>query len=74
MIVEDKSKKVKEFLLKDKFRKIVVIVGVLGIALIFFSGHLKSSSKKREKAESAQNGSNSTQQYVSKLSRTSGPG
>lgn len=67
MIVEDKSKKVKEFLLKDKFRKIVVIVGVLGIALIFFSGHLKSSSKKREKAESAQNGSNSTQQYVSKL-------
>lgn len=67
MIVEDKSKKVKEFLLKDKFRKIVVIVGVLGIALIFFSGHLKSSSKKREKAESAQNSSNSTQQYVSKL-------
>lgn len=65
MIAEDKSKKVKEFLLKDKFRKIIVIAGVLGIVLIFFSGHLKSSSKKREKAESAQQ--NSTQQYVSKL-------
>lgn len=65
MIAEDKSKKVKEFLLKDKFRKIIVIAGVLGIALIFFSGYLKSSSKKREKEESAQQ--NSTQQYVSKL-------
>lgn len=65
MIAEDKSKKVKEFLLKDKFRKIIVIAGVLGIALIFFSGHLKSSGKKREKEESAQQ--NSTQQYVSKL-------
>lgn len=68
MTVEEKSKKIKEFLLKDKFRKIIVIAGVLGIALIFFSGHLKSSSKKREKAEFEQSGSsNSTQQYVNKL-------
>ncbi len=44
MTVEEKSKKIKEFLLKDKFRKIIVIAGVLGIALIFFSGHLDRKS------------------------------
>ena len=37
MLRDDKDKKIHEFLLKDKFKKIIIFVGILGIALIFFS-------------------------------------
>ena len=40
MMTDDKNKKIREFLLKDKFRKIIIFVGILGIALIFISGFL----------------------------------
>ena len=64
MIRDDKDKKIHEFLLKDKFKKIIIFVGILGIALIFFSGLLKTSGTKKTKS-STQN--SSTKEYVFQL-------
>ena len=50
MIRDDKDKKFHEFLLKDKFKKIIIFVGILGIALIFFSGLLKTSGTQKTKS------------------------
>ncbi|MEI3542538.1 MAG: stage III sporulation protein AG [Acutalibacteraceae bacterium] len=64
MLRDDKDKKIHEFLLKDKFKKIIIFVGILGIALIFFSGLLKTSGTKKTKS-STQN--SSTKEYVFQL-------
>lgn len=64
MLRDDKDKKFHEFLLKDKFKKIIIFVGILGIALIFFSGLLKTSGTQKTKS-STQN--SSTKEYVFQL-------
>ena len=64
MLRDDKDKKIHEFLLKDKFKKIIIFVGILGIALIFFSGLLKTSGTQKTKS-STQN--SSTKEYVFQL-------
>lgn len=64
MITDDKIKKVKEFLIKDKFRKIIVFIGVFGIILIFLSGFFKPNKAKKSKTLQT---SDSTQEYVLKL-------
>lgn len=64
MMTEAKNKKIREFLLSEKFKKIVIFVGILGIALIFFSGFLKPNKTKSTKQNSQ---SNSTREYVFQL-------
>ena len=38
MIRDDKDKKIHEFLLKDKFKKIIIFVGILGIGSSIYCG------------------------------------
>ena len=64
MMIEDKNKKIREFLLNDKFRKIIIFVGVLGIALIFISGFFKTGVTKKTKKNSQ---NSSTKEYVFQL-------
>lgn len=64
MNMEDKNKKIHEFLLKDKFRKIIIFVGILGIALIFFSGFFKTNTAKKTKPNSQ---NSTTKEYVFQL-------
>ena len=64
MMTDDKNKKIHEFLLKDKFRKIIIFVGILGIALIFISGFFKTEGAKKTKSNSQ---NSSTKEYVFQL-------
>lgn len=59
---DDKNKKIQEFLLNDKLKKIIIVAGVLGIALIFFSRFFNTGNVKREKIQK-----NSTQEYILQL-------
>lgn len=34
-----------ELCLNDKYKKVIIIAGIIGIALIFFSGFIKSEKK-----------------------------
>lgn len=63
MKTDAKNKKLQDFFLKDKFRKIIVFSGILGIALIFFSGFVKPANTKKVKI----NSDNNTQDYVTRL-------
>ena len=64
MITDDKIKKIKELLIKDKLIKIIVFVGILGIILIFLSGFFKPNKTKKSKLLQANDG---TQEYAIKL-------
>lgn len=63
-MTDEKNKKINNFLLKDKSRKIIIFAGILGIVLIFFSGLFKPSGTKKTK-QSTQN--SSTKEYVFQL-------
>ena len=58
-----KNSKIQDLLLKDKFRKSIIVLGILGIVLIFFSGFFKSTNKNNKK----NNDDYSTQSYVAHL-------
>lgn len=58
-----KNSKIQDLLLKDKFRKIIIVLGILGIVLIFFSSFFKGTNKNNEK----NNDDYSTQNYVAHL-------
>ncbi len=62
-MTDAKNKKIHEFLLKDKCKKIILCVGVLGIALIFISEFFKTNKTKKVTASPA----SSTCEYVSQL-------
>ena len=49
----------------DKYKKIIIIVGIIGIALIFFSGFIKSEKKDQEVNQKAE--STSIDDYVKQL-------
>ena len=64
MMTDEKNKKLHEFFLKDKFRKIIIFTGVLGVVLIFLSSFFKTGDAKKIKAVSS---NSSTQEYVTQL-------
>ncbi len=67
MLTDSKSKKIHEFLLKDKSKKIIICIGILGIALIFISELFKTNNAKKVTASTSATASSSTYEYVSQL-------
>ena len=53
MLTDSKSKKIHEFLLKDKSKKIIICIGILGIALIFISELFKTNNAKKVTASTS---------------------
>lgn len=64
-MTDDKNKKVYEFLLKDKFKNIILFTGILGIILILFSGFLKTDNT--QKAKNTVSSNKSIQEYVNQM-------
>lgn len=54
-----------ELCLNDKYKKVIIIAGIIGIALIFFSGFIKSEKKDQEVNQKAE--STSIDDYVKQL-------
>lgn len=54
-----------ELCLNDKYKKVIIIAGIIGIALIFFSGFIKSEKKGQEVNQKAE--STSIDDYVKQL-------
>lgn len=67
MLTDSKSKKIHEFLLKDKSKKIIICIGILGIALIFISELFKTNNAKKVTASTSATASSSTYEYVAQL-------
>lgn len=67
MLTDSKSKKIHEFLLKDKSKKIIICIGILGIALIFISELFKTNNAKKVTASTSPTASSSTYEYVAQL-------
>ena len=67
MLTDSKSKKIHEFLLKDKSKKIIICIGILGIALIFISEFFKTNNAKKVTASTSSTASSSTYEYVAQL-------
>ena len=67
MLTDSKSKKIHEFLLKDKSKKIIICIGILGIALIFISELFKTNNAKKVTARTSATASSSTYEYVAQL-------
>ena len=67
MLTDSKSKKIHEFLLKDKSKKIIICIGILGIALIFISELFKTNNAKKVTASTSVTASSSTYEYVAQL-------
>ena len=67
MLTDSKSKKIHEFLLKDKSKKIIICIGILGIALIFISELFKTNNAKKVTASTSSTASSSTYEYVAQL-------
>ena len=67
MLTDSKSKKIHEFLLKDKSKKIIICIGILGIALIFISEFFKTNNAKKVTASTSAIASSSTYEYVAQL-------
>jgi len=67
MLTDSKSKKIHEFLLKDKSKKIIICIGILGIVLIFISELFKTNNAKKVTASTSATASSSTYEYVAQL-------
>ena len=67
MLPDSKRKKIHEFLLKDKSKKIIICIGILGIALIFISELFKTNNAKKVTASTSATASSSTYEYVAQL-------
>lgn len=67
MLTDSKSKKIHEFLLKDKSKKIIICIGILGIALIFISELFKTNNAKKVTASTSATALSSTYEYVAQL-------
>lgn len=66
MLTDFKSKKIHEFLLKDKCKKVIVCIGLLGIALIFISELFRTNNAKKVTADIS-GASSGTYGYVVQL-------
>lgn len=66
MLTDFKSKKIHEFLLKDKCKKVIVCIGLLGIALIFISELFRTNNVKKVTAD-VSGASSGTYEYVVQL-------
>lgn len=67
MLTDSKTKKIHEFLLKDKSKKIIICIGILGIVLIFISELFKTNNAKKVTVSTSATASSSTYEYVAQL-------